>query len=322
MARAIAKSRKGPMLLSIIVPCHNEETVVDQLTETVFESIHIPETQLELILVDDGSRDSTVEKLRVLSAKDSRIKYLSFSRNFGKEAAMYAGLQYANGDAVVIMDADLQHPPELVNEMVEHYREGFDQVVARRTRDGDKPGRTFLSRVYYRLVNRMVDVPLEDGVGDFRLMSRQVVEAVLSMGEANRFSKGLFSWVGFKRYTIDYKNQARVGGGESKWSIRSLFNYGIDSVMSFNNKPLRFAIYTGLFFTFLALIYVIYLIISALVYGVETPGYVTTIATIVFMGGLQIMFLGVVGEYVGRIYYETKHRPIFIVAESAGFENR
>ena len=230
------------MLLSVVVPCHNEESVLDALVAEVFKAIDAPDVELELVLVNDGSRDRTLELMQEHNERDSRVKYVSFSRNFGKEAAMHAGLTYAKGDAVVIMDADLQHPPKLVNEMIEHYREGYDQVVARRTRDGDPAFRTALSRLYYRLVNKLVDVPMEDGVGDFRLLSRRAVDALLAMRESNRFSKGLFSWVGFPRYTIDYKNQERYGGGASRWSMGRLLNYGIDGIMSFNNAPLRAAI--------------------------------------------------------------------------------
>ena len=308
------------MLLSVVVPCHNEESVLDALVAEVFKAIDAPDVELELVLVNDGSRDRTLELMQEHNERDSRVKYVSFSRNFGKEAAMYAGLTYAKGDAVVIMDADLQHPPTLVNEMIEHYREGYDQVVARRTRDGDPAFRTALSRLYYRLVNKLVDVPMEDGVGDFRLLSRRAVDALLAMRESNRFSKGLFSWVGFPRYTIDYKNQERYGGGASRWSMRRLLNYGIDGIMSFNNAPLRVAIYFGFTITALSFIYVIYLIIAAVTAGIDVPGYITTVAAVCLFGGIQLVVLGVLGEYVGRIYYEVKRRPPFIVADHGGFE--
>ena len=308
------------MLLSVVVPCHNEESVLDALVAEVFKAIDAPDVELELVLVNDGSRDRTLELMQEHNERDSRVKYVSFSRNFGKEAAMHAGLTYAKGDAVVIMDADLQHPPKLVNEMIEHYREGYDQVVARRTRDGDPAFRTALSRLYYRLVNKLVDVPMEDGVGDFRLLSRRAVDALLAMRESNRFSKGLFSWVGFPRYTIDYKNQERYGGGASRWSMGRLLNYGIDGIMSFNNAPLRVAIYFGFTITALSFIYVIYLIIAAVTAGIDVPGYITTVAAVCLFGGIQLVVLGVLGEYVGRIYYEVKRRPPFIVADHGGFE--
>ncbi len=308
------------MLLSVVVPCHNEESVLDALVAEVLRAIDAPDVELELVLVDDGSKDRTLEMMRAHNAADSRVRYVSFSRNFGKEAAMFAGLSYAAGDAVVILDADLQHPPALVNEMIARYRQGFDQVVARRTREGDPAFRTAMSRLYYRLVNKLVDVPMEDGVGDFRLLSRRAVNALLAMRESNRFSKGLFSWVGFPRDTIDYENQERQGGGRSRWSMRRLFNYGMDGIMSVNNAPLRVALYIGITVTLLSLAYVVYLVIAALVVGVAAPGYITTMAAIAVLGGLQLVFLGVIGEYVGRIYYEAKRRPPFIVADSGGLE--
>lgn len=308
------------MLLSVVVPCHNEESVLDALVTEVFRAIDAPDVDLELILVDDGSKDRTREMMRAHNERDPRVRFISFSRNFGKEAAMFAGLSYSQGDAVVILDADLQHPPALVNEMIARYRKGYDQVVARRTREGDPAFRTALSRLYYRLVNRLVDVPMEDGVGDFRLLSRRAVNALLAMRESNRFSKGLFSWVGFPRDTIDYENQERQGGGTSRWSMRRLFNYGMDGIMSFNNAPLRVALYIGLTVTFLSLLYVVYLIASALIVGVQAPGYITTMAAIAVLGGLQLVFLGIIGEYVGRIYFEAKRRPPFIVADSGGLE--
>lgn len=306
------------MLLSVVVPCHNEESVLDALVDEVFTAISPAGVDIELVLVNDGSRDRTLQMMHEQHERDPRVRFVSFSRNFGKEAAMFAGLSYARGDAAVIMDADLQHPPQLVPEMIELHRQGYDQVVARRTRDGDPALRTALSRTYYRVVNTLVDVPMEDGVGDFRLLSRRAIDAILAMRESNRFSKGLFSWIGFPRATIDYKNQERQGGGSSRWSLARLFNYGIDGIMSFNNAPLRVAVYSGVTVTLLSLVYVVYLIISALTTGIDSPGYITLITAILGVGGLQLLFLGVIGEYVGRIYYEVKRRPHFIVADSGG----
>ncbi|MBY6367655.1 glycosyltransferase family 2 protein [Rhodococcoides corynebacterioides] len=311
------------MLLSVVVPCHNEESVLDALVDAVLAvEADLPETvdgdspRLEVVLVDDGSRDATKSIMRARHERDERVRYVSFSRNFGKESAMLAGLSYARGDAVVIMDADLQHPPHLIADMVRLHREGYDQVVARRTRDGDSRGRTAMSRMYYRLVNRVVDVSIEDGAGDFRLLSRRAVDALLQMGEYNRFSKGLFSWIGFPAVTVDYRNEPRQGGGESKWTLRRLLNYGLDGVMSFNNAPLRLAIYLGAAAMVVGFAYVVFLICAAVVAGVTVPGYVTLVAAIIGFGGLQLLFLGVIGEYVGRIYYEVKQRPHYLVAET------
>ncbi|MGA9871599.1 MAG: glycosyltransferase family 2 protein [Rhodococcus sp. (in: high G+C Gram-positive bacteria)] len=306
------------MLLSVVVPCHNEEDVLASLVEQLLVKLEPDGPKLEVILVDDGSSDGTMSIMRRLNAHDQRIRYISLSRNFGKEAAMLAGLVYSTGDAVVIMDADLQHPPALIVDMLRLHAEGYDQVVARRTRDGDSFGRTAAARLYYRAVNRMVDVDMQDGAGDFRLLSRRAVDALLQLGEYNRFSKGLFSWIGFPTATVDYKNVARQGGGASKWSFRRLVNYGIDGIMSFNNAPVRLAIYIGATVMALGFAYVVFLVVAAIVGGISVPGYVTLVAAIVGLGGLQLMFLGVIGEYVGRIYYETKQRPHFLVAETEG----
>lgn len=266
----------------------------------------------QLILVNDGSRDNTFQLIKGLAEKDERVKYISLSRNFGKEAAMLAGLQLSTGDAVVIMDADLQHPPALIPEMVNGFLDGFDQVIAKRNRRGDSFGRSLVSKMYYKLMNRFVDVNLTDGIGDFRLLSRKAVNALLSLSEYNRFSKGLFSWIGFKEKIIEYENVVRAEG-ESKWSLSSLLNYGIDGIISFNNKPLRLSIYLGLFTTFIGLLYILNTFAQILIKGVDEPGYFTLIASVLLFGGIQLTFLGIIGEYIGRIYYETKRRPHYII---------
>jgi glycosyltransferase involved in cell wall biosynthesis len=305
------------MLLSVVVPCHNEEDVLPRLVQEVLTAAESAGVDVEVVLVDDGSRDLTMQVVRELRRSDDRVRYVSLSRNFGKEAAMLAGLAYAGGDAVVIMDADLQHPPRLIGQMLDLHRQGFDQVVARRTRDGDAFGRTLLARMYYRLANSLVDVRVEDGVGDFRLLSRRAVDALLQMGEYNRFSKGLFSWIGFPTAHVDYRNESRQGGGGSKWTVRRLLNYGLDGIMSFNTAPLRLAIYVGLVVMIFSFGYVAFTVINAIVGGVDVPGYVTLVGAVLGLGGLQLLFLGVIGEYVGRIYAEAKQRPHFIVADAS-----
>ena len=302
------------MTLSIVVPCYNEEMVLRAFYSETSLEIHKLTTDYEFVFVNDGSKDNTLEILRDLADSDSNVHYISFSRNFGKEAAMLAGLKYATGDAVVIMDADLQHPPELIKDMLDGYNNGYDQVIAKRTRTGDSPVRSFVSRLYYKVMNKFVDIELVDGIGDFRLLSRSAVDSLLSLTEYNRFSKGLFSWIGFKEQIIEYENVLR-SDGESKWTFSKLLNYGIDGVISFNNKPLRLSIYLGLLTTLLAVLYVITTFIQITVSGVDVPGYFTLISAILFIGGIQLIFLGVIGEYIGRIYYETKRRPHFIVAE-------
>jgi glycosyltransferase involved in cell wall biosynthesis len=304
------------MRLSIVVPCYNEEAVIDLFDQRIRETLDTLDIDYELCYVDDGSKDATLDRLRGLakSAPDS-TRYVSFSRNFGKEAGMLAGLREATGDAVVLMDADLQHPPELIARMLELYHLGHDQVIARRTREGDKKMRSALSRMYYRMVNSWVDVELTDGVGDFRLLSRPAVDALLAMPEYNRFSKGMFSWIGFDTVTFDYRNAAREAG-ETKWRFGSLINYGMDGLISFNNRPLRLAIYTGLGLAALAAVYAAVITVQAIIQGVTAPGYVTLLVAIVGLGGLQMIMLGLIGEYIGRIYYETKRRPHFLVKET------
>ena len=303
------------MLLSVVVPCFNEEEGIDHTVEVLAAELAATVDDFEVILVDDGSRDGTLERLRAIAGKDARFRYLSFSRNFGKEAAMLAGMSEARGDAVAILDADLQHPPEVLRSMLPYLDRGYDQVVARRTRTGDAAVRTFASRVYYRIMDRIVDVRLEDGVGDFRVLSRKAVDALLTLQEYNRFSKGLFSWIGFATATVDYENVTREIG-ESKWGFRSLFNYGLDGVLSFNSRPLRTAIHFGLVVV-LGLLYAAWVVISAIVSGISVPGYVTTICAVVVFGGLNMLMLGIVGEYMGRIYLEVKRRPHYVLKEVA-----
>ncbi|MFD5751883.1 glycosyltransferase family 2 protein [Streptomyces sp. NPDC127033] len=303
------------MLISIVVPCYNEQDVLERFHEEarrVAEDLLPLGHDLEFVYTDDGSRDRTLAVLEGLARLDSRVRYLSFSRNFGKESALLAGLAHAAGDAVVVMDADLQHPPELLKRMVELHLEGYDQVIARRTRTGDGLARTLTARLYYRLVNRLVDVEMVDGVGDFRLLSRRVVNAVLSLSEVNRFSKGLFSWVGFPSTTFAYENAAREAG-RSSWSLRSLLDYGIDGVLSFNNRPLRAALWLGMTLLLCAGLYTSWIVIAAFVQGVQAPGYVTIITAVTALAGVQMVMLGVIGEYTGRIYYEAKRRPNFLV---------
>ncbi|MFB7668455.1 glycosyltransferase family 2 protein [Kitasatospora sp. NPDC056138] len=304
------------MRLSVVVPCYNEEDVIDLFDKSIRASLDELPIDYELCYVDDGSSDHTLEHLRKLAAEHpGSTRYVSFSRNFGKEAGMLAGLREATGDAVVLMDADLQHPPELIERMLELYDRGHDQVIARRTREGDRAVRSAVSRLYYQLINKWVDVEIEDGVGDFRLLSRKAVDALLSLPEYNRFSKGLFSWIGFDTVTFDYKNVAREAG-ETKWRFGALLNYGMDGLISFNNRPLRIAIYLGLALVGLAALYAAWITGVALVDGIDSPGYVTLIVAIVGLGGLQMVMLGLIGEYIGRIYYETKRRPHFLVKET------
>jgi glycosyltransferase involved in cell wall biosynthesis len=300
------------MYLSIVVPCYNEEKNIEKFHKEIRNVLaSIP---FEIIFVNDGSKDHTDTILKRISQIEQNIHYISFSRNFGKEAAMLAGLEFSDGDAVIIMDADLQHPPALIPEVLQKFHEGYDQVIAKRNRKGETFLRSKLSMTYYRLMNMFVDVELVDGVGDFRLLSRRAVDSLLSLKEYNRFSKGLFAWIGFKEYIVEYDNVLREDG-ESKWSFPKLLNYGIDGLISFNNKPLRASIYIGFSITLLAALYVFVMLIKIMLYGIDEPGYFTLIAAILLIGGIQLIFLGVIGEYIGRIYYETKKRPHYVIQE-------
>ncbi|MER7001454.1 glycosyltransferase family 2 protein [Dactylosporangium sp. NPDC000555] len=307
--------KSGEMLLSVIVPCFNETATLERLHTRVSAEAAATGEEYEVIYIDDGSSDDTLSVMRRLAESDDRVRYASFSRNFGKESALLAGLKHASGDAIIIMDADLQHPPELIPRMVEMHRQGFDQVIARRNRQGDPFARTLLSSAFYRLVNRWIEVRLVDGAGDFRLISRRVVDSILSMPEYNRFSKAMFVWVGFEVAFINYENVARQGG-TTKWTFGKLFNYAMDGLLSFNNKPLRLAIYLGLGMSSIALAYMLWIIGTSLLFGIDSPGYVTLLAAVVGLGGLNMIVLGVIGEYVGRIYYEAKNRPHFLLKEA------
>jgi polyisoprenyl-phosphate glycosyltransferase len=304
------------MDLTVVVPCFNEAEVIDRFADELCGHLTELGREYEVILVDDGSADESLERMRAIHEKLPRFRYLALSRNFGKESAMLAGLAQARGKAVALMDADLQHPPELLRPMLALIDAGFEQVVARRDRSGDPWLRTVASKAYYRFVNRLIDVELRDGAGDFRVFDQKVVSALLSLGETNRFSKGLFAWVGFHTTYINYRNAPRAAG-ESKWGFRSLFNYSIDSVISFNDKPLRVAIHTGVLISLVAVAYGAWVVADAILHGNGVPGYVTLICAVVGLGGLQMVMLGIIGEYLGRIYTEAKARPHFFVREAS-----
>jgi glycosyltransferase involved in cell wall biosynthesis len=302
--------------LSVVIPCFNEEDSLPHLVEVLVEELPKVAGSYEVLLVDDGSRDRTLPLLREISRERPAFRYLALSRNFGKESAMLAGLSHARGDKVAIMDADLQHPPTLLAEMLPLLDGQTQQVVARRTRENDPAIRTFLSKAYYRLINRLTEVDLEDGVGDFRVLDRTAVKALLTLGETNRFSKGLFAWIGFDTAVVDYRNVSRAAG-TTKWRLSDLFNYGIDGVVSFNYRPLRLSIWFGVLVTAVALGYALWVLGEAIVHGNSAPGYVTLICAISGFGGVQMILLGVIGEYLGRIYAETKRRPLFLLKESS-----
>ena len=305
------------MKLSIVIPFYNEENMIQKMYDALVAEVNkITKAEFEIIFINDGSKDLTFEKMLAIADGDSRVKYISFSRNFGKEAGTIAGLEYATGEAVILMDGDLQHPPALLPQMIEAYEEGYDVVSARRTRTGEKPHRTFLAKHFYRLANKMMDIELMDGVSEFRLFSRKAVRAILSLQEYNRFSKGIFSWIGFKEKVIEYENQVRTVG-ETKYSLKFSLNYAIQGILSFNDKPLRMCINFGLFCLLISLAYVLWTFVQYFVSPDSlVSGYFTTIFSVVLFGGIQLISIGVLGEYIGKIYYEVKKRPHYLVDET------
>lgn len=303
------------MDLSVVVPCFNEEQGLERLYEALVGVLPGLADSYEIILVDDGSEDSTLVRAQRLCLRDKSVHYVALSRNFGKEAALVAGLRRARGDRVAVLDADLQHPPELLRRMKDLLDAGYDQAVAQRDRRGDPTTRALLSTMYYWCVGRFVDVPLRDGVGDFRMLSRKAVDAVLALPENNRFSKGLFSWIGFPTATVSYSNVPRTNG-VSRWSVGKLVNYGLDGLLSFNTRPLRAAVYAGVMISLFAFGYAGFVVVQALLGSVQAPGYTTLVVGIIGFGGVQLLLLGIVGEYLGRIYCETKQRPLYVVKDS------
>lgn len=303
--------------LSIIVPCYNEEAAIPifhKETTTVMKAIHY---QYELVFVNDGSNDNTLSILKQLSTHDSHVKYISFSRNFGKEAAMYAGFCNADGDYVAVMDADMQDPPSLLPEMIQYLESGeYDSVATRRvTREGEPRIRSWFARQFYKLINHISEADIVDGARDFRLMKREMVDAIVSMSENNRFSKGIFGWIGFRTYWLPYKNVERVAG-ETKWNFWKLFKYAISGIVNFSEVPLSMASYFGFFMTFIDVIFIIFIIVRKLCFGDPVSGWASTACIIIFIGAVQLFCMGVMGQYIAKTYTESKNRPHYIVAES------
>lgn len=307
------KKRK---LLTVITPCYNEEETVELFYEELSKYLPCIDMDYEILFVDDGSKDKTLEKCKKLKERDSRIKVISFSRNFGKEAAMYAGLSESKGDYVVLMDTDLQDPPYLLPSMVLALtEEGYDSAATYRvTRQGEPPIRSFFARKFYRLINNLIDVEIVDGARDYRIMTRQMVDAILSMQEYHRFSKGIFAWVGFKTKYIEFENVERVAG-ETKWSFWKLVGYAIEGIVAFTTAPLRIATIAGIIVSMFGFLYMLFIVIKALAFGDPVAGYPSLICIITLLGGMQLLFLGILGEYLAKTYMETKKRPIYIVKE-------
>ncbi len=304
--------------ITLIVPCFNEEEALPIFYRAAKEVADgLPEYEFDFLLVNDGSRDGTLSVMRDLAAEDQRVRYLSFSRNFGKEAAMFAGFVNATGDYVAVMDADMQDPPSLLPEMIAALEAGeYDSVATRRvTREGEPPVRSFFAKMFYRIINRISDADVVDGARDFRLMRREMVDAIVSMCEYNRFSKGIFGWVGFRTKWLPYKNIERAAG-QSKWSFFSLFRYSIDGIINFSQAPLSVASYMGMLFTLISFIMVVFVMVRRMIFGDPVAGWASTVCIILFIGGIQLLCMGIIGQYLAKAYMEVKHRPHYIVSET------
>ena len=302
--------------LSVVVPCYNEQEAVPLFYEAFMKETKGLPVEFELIFVDDGSRDKTLEAFKALSERDERVHYLSFSRNFGKESAMYAGMEAATGDYVAIMDVDLQDPPALLRDMLHGIEdEGYDCVASRRvTRKGEPPIRSFFARAFYRLINKISKTEIVDGARDLRVMTRQMVDSILSLKEVGRFSKGLFSWVGYKTKWLEYENVERVAG-ETKWSFWKLLLYSIDGIIAFSTAPLAIASIAGVLFCVLAFVMLLFFFFKTVLFGDPVAGFPATICIVLLLGGIQLFCIGILGQYLSKTYLETKKRPIYIVRE-------
>lgn len=302
----------------MVVPAYNEEEALPIFYEEAYRvEAELPGVEIEYLFIDDGSSDKTLEVLRSLHKKDARVRYVSFSRNFGKEAAIYAGLQNATGDYVAILDADLQDPPSLLPEMLQAIEEeGYDCVGSRRvTRKGEPPIRSFFARMFYRIMNKISSADIVDGARDFQLMNRKVVKAILSMGEYNRFSKGIFGWVGFRKKWLEYENIER-SAGETKWSFWKLFLYALDGIVAFSTAPLVIASVMGMVFCLVAFVAIIFIIVRTLIFGDPTSGWPSMVCIIIFIAGIQLLCMGILGQYMAKTYLETKKRPLYLVEET------
>ena len=301
-------------LVTILIPTYNEQEVLPMLYDRLVKLIdNLPQYNFELLFVNDGSKDKTLDLIKEMRKNDSRVCYVNLSRNYGKETAMIAGFDYINGDCMINIDADLQDPPELIPEMLKYWEEGYDDVYARRK---SRKGESFLKKLtswgYYRVLQSMTNITIQKDTGDFRLLDRRCVEAIRQMRESQRYTKGLYSWIGYKKKEILYDRDARAAG-KTKWNYRKLVNLSIDGITSFTTAPLRWAALIGILVSILGFIYMMIIIIKTLICGVDVPGYASMMVVILFLGGLQLIFLGVIGEYLGRAFYESKGRPLYFI---------
>lgn len=304
--------------ISLIIPCFNEEEVLGILYDELNKVTNqMNRYEFEFLFIDDGSKDKTLSVLKGLSEKDDRVVYLSFSRNFGKEAAMYAGFCNATGEYVAVMDADMQDPPSLLPEMMTYLESGeYDSVATRRvSRQGEPKIRSFFARKFYKLINRISDADIVDGARDFRLMKREMVDVIVAIGEQNRFSKGIFGWIGFKTKWLPFENVERAAG-ETKWNFWKLFKYSLDGIFNFSQAPLQIASFIGLLFTFISFIAIIFIMVRKFIWGDPVEGWPSLACIITFIGGVQLFCMGIMGQYLAKTYVEVKKRPHYIVAET------
>ena len=308
------KKRK---LISLIVPCFNEQESLPIFYEEASKVLKTMDVDYELLIIDDGSKDKTLSIAQDLAKTDERVKYVSFSRNFGKEAAMYAGFCNAKGDYTAVMDADMQDPPSLLPQMFEILETGeYDSVATRRvTRKGESKVRSWFARMFYKIINRISSADIVDGARDFRLMKREMVDAILSMSEYNRFSKGIFGWIGFKTYWLPFENVERVAG-TTKWNFWGLFMYAISGIVNFSEMPLHISSLFGIIMTAVSFVMLIFVFVRRLIFGDPIAGWASTMCVIIFIGGIQLLCLGIMGEYIGKTYMETKKRPQYIVGRT------
>lgn len=310
-------------MISLIVPCYNEQESLPIFYEEVTKVVSGMGEDYELVLVNDGSKDKTLEVMRELAGKDSHVKYHSFSRNFGKEAAMYAGFCNAKGDYVAVMDADMQDPPALLPEMLNILESGeYDSVATRRAdRKGEPKIRSWFARKFYKIINRISDADIVDGARDFRLMKREMVDAIVEMGEYNRFSKGIFGWIGFRTYWLPYENIERVAG-ETSWNFWKLFKYAIDGIINFSQAPLTISAWFGMIMTFVGFISLLFIIIRRVAFGDPVAGWASLVCVIIFIGGIQLFCIGIMAQYISKMYLEVKKRPHYIISETNDEETK
>lgn len=308
---------KHQSLISVIIPCYNEQEALPVFYKEVTGTLTKINYDYELIFINDGSKDNTLKIMKELSEEDMHVCYLSFSRNFGKEAAMYAGFCYANGNVVAVMDADMQDPPSLLPQMLEILEDGeFDSVATRRiSRKGEPPIRSWFAKRFYEIINRISDADIVNGARDFRLMKRDMVDAIVEMGEYNRFSKGIFGWVGFRTYWMPYENVERVAG-ETKWSFWKLSKYAIEGIINFSQVPLDIASWFGMGMTFVSFLFLLIIIARRIFFEEPVAGWASLICVIIFTSGIQLFCIGIMGQYIAKTYMETKKRPHFIISES------